>query len=80
MNGFGAAQPVDRPARRIADEEDEEEVGSNPDELVDETVSQPEEEGEGEDLNDNWLRYVECMSPLRGLIVCPQRLCRCTGA
>lgn len=58
MNGFGVPLPPDRPGRRINDDEDnEEEVGSNPDELIDENVSDPDE-GDGEDLNDNWLKCV----------------------
>ena len=60
MNGFGDSQPPERPSRRIADEDedDEDELGSNPDEIIDERVSDPEDEGEGEDLNENWLKYV----------------------
>ena len=57
MNTFGVPVPPERTARHIAEEEDEdEEVGSNPDELIDESASQVEDEGEGEDLNDNWLK------------------------
>jgi hypothetical protein len=32
-------------------------VGSNPDELIDENVDDPDDE-EGEDLEENWLEYV----------------------
>jgi hypothetical protein len=49
----GDDEPSQR-RRRIVDDDDDDEVGSNPDELLEDEV-QPEDEGEGDDLNDNWL-------------------------
>ena len=42
--------------RIVIDDEDEDEVISNPDELIDENINEDDEEGE--DLAENWLEYV----------------------
>jgi hypothetical protein len=56
------SQGAPKRRRIIADDEDDDvadhgSVGSNPDELIDENVDDPDDE-EGEDLEENWLEYV----------------------